>query len=188
MSGKIIIFSAPSGAGKTTIAKEILKRIPELIFSVSACSRPMRNGERDGVDYYFLSVEDFKKKIDNNEFLEWQEVYPGSYYGTLKKEVERIWQEGKNVMFDVDTFGGINIKNIYKEKALSIFIKTLTPEILNERLTSRGTESQDSLKKRMDKANIELSHSNEFDKIIINDNLNKAIEEAYTTITEFLNN
>jgi len=186
MSGKIVIFSAPSGAGKTTIAKEILRRIPNLEFSVSACSRPIRKGEKEGVDYYFLSVEDFKRKIDNNEFLEWQQVYPGSYYGTLKSEMQRIWNDGKNVMFDVDTFGGINIKNEYREKALSIFIKTITIETLEARLNARGTETADSLKKRMDKAKIELSHSNEFDKIIINDNLDKAIEEAYNTITNFL--
>ena len=159
MSGKVIIFSAPSGAGKTTIAKEILRRIPNLEFSVSACSRPIRKGEKDGVDYYFLTIEDFKRKIDNDEFLEWQEVYPGSYYGTLKSEMQRIWNDGKNVMFDVDTFGGINIKKIYKDKALSIFIKTPTIETLEERLKARGTETEDSLKKRMDKAKIELSYS-----------------------------
>lgn len=185
---KIIIFSAPSGAGKTTIAKEILKKIPSLLFSVSACSRPRRNGEREGVDYYFLTTEEFKSKIDNKEFLEWQEVYPGSFYGTLKAEVERIWNKGKNVMFDVDTFGGINIKNIFKEKALSIFIKTPTVDTLMDRLEARRTETEDSLKKRMDKAKIELSYSDKFDKIIINDNLNKAIEEAYIIITNFLNN
>jgi guanylate kinase len=183
---KVIIFSAPSGAGKTTIAKEILKRIPNLEFSVSACSRPIRKGEKEGVDYYYLTVEDFKRKIDNNEFLEWQQVYPGSYYGTLKSELQRIWDDGKNVMFDVDTFGGINIKNIYKDKALAIFIKTPTIEILEERLKARGTETKDSLKKRMDKAKIELSLSDKFDKIIINDNLEKAINDAYTTITQFL--
>jgi guanylate kinase len=187
MSGKVVIFSAPSGAGKTTIAKEILNRITNLEFSVSACSRAMRKGERQGKDYYFLTVEDFKQKIENNEFLEWQEVYPGNFYGTLNSEMERIWNDGKNVMFDVDTFGGINIKNIYKDKALAIFIKTPTTDTLRQRLISRGTETDDSLKKRMEKAEIELSLSAKFDKVIINDDLNKAIEEAYTTITDFLN-
>lgn len=186
MGGKVVIFSAPSGAGKTTIAKEILSRISNLEFSVSACSRTMRKGEKQGVDYYFLTVDDFKKKIENDEFLEWEEVYPGSFYGTLKTEMQRIWNDGKNVMFDVDTFGGINIKNIYKEKAFAIFIKTPTTDTLKQRLISRGTETEESLKKRMDKAEIELSLSGKFDKIIINDNLNKAIEEAYNTISDFL--
>ncbi len=186
MSGKIIIFSAPSGAGKTTIAKEILRRIPNLEFSVSACSRPKRKGEKDGVDYYFLTTGEFIQKIDNNEFLEWQEVYQGSFYGTLKSEMERIWNDEKNVMFDVDTLGGINIKNIYKDKALSIFIKTPTIEILEARLKARGTETEDSMNKRMDKAKIELSLSDKFDRIIINNNLENAIEEAFCIITEFL--
>jgi guanylate kinase len=186
MNGKVIIFSAPSGAGKTTIAKEILRMIPSLEFSVSACSRPMRKDEKDGKDYYFLSVDDFKNMINNDEFPEWQEVYPGSFYGTLKSEIERIWKDGKNVMFDVDTFGGLNIKRFYKEKALSVFIKTKSFEILMERLKARGTETEESMKKRMDKARIELAHSDEFDKIIINDNLQKAINEAYSIITEFL--
>jgi guanylate kinase len=187
MSSKVIIFSAPSGAGKTTIAKEILKRIPSLEFSVSACSREMRKDERDGKDYYFLTVEDFKNKINNNEFLEWEEVYPGSYYGTLKSEVERIWKEGKNVIFDVDTVGGLNIKKIYQNKALAIFIKTASVEVLEERLLSRGTETEESMKKRMDKAATELSYSDQFDKIIINENLETAINDAYLIITDFLN-
>ncbi len=188
MSNKVIIFSAPSGAGKTTIAKDILIRIPDLEFSVSACSRPKRKGEKDGVDYYFLSVEEFKNKIKNGEFLEWEEVYPGSFYGTLKTEVERIWNNGRDVMFDIDTFGGLNVKRIYKEKALSIFIITSSVEVLENRLRARGTETEDSMKKRMDKAKLELSHSTEFDKIIINDKLQDAIDEAYRTIKDFLDN
>jgi guanylate kinase len=183
---KVIIFSAPSGAGKTTIAKDILKRISSLEFSVSACSRPKRKDEKEGVDYYFLSVDEFKRKINNDEFLEWQEVYPGSFYGTLKTEVERIWNNDKDVMFDIDTFGGLNVKNIFKEKALSIFIITSSVEVLENRLRSRNTETEDSLKKRMDKAKIELSRSTEFDKIIVNDRLKDAIDEAYKTITNFL--
>jgi guanylate kinase len=183
---RVIIFSAPSGAGKTTIAKEILKRIPSLEFSVSACSRQMRKDEKDGKDYYFLTVDVFKNKIDNNEFLEWEEVYPGSYYGTLKSEVDRIWKNGRNVIFDVDTIGGLNIKNIYQENALAIFIKTHSIETLEQRLLSRGTETEESMRKRMAKAAIELSYSDKFDKIIINDNLDKAIDEAHGIITEFL--
>ena len=187
MSGKVVIFSAPSGAGKTTIAKEILKEIPSLQFSVSACSRPKRKEEKEGIDYYFLTKEEFKNKIDSGEFLEWQEVYPGSFYGTLKTEVERIWKNGKNVMFDIDTFGGLNVKKLYREKALSIFIKTSTTDVLENRLRSRGTETEESIRKRMDKAKVELNHSAEFDRIIINDDLQKAIKEAYEIITKFLN-
>ncbi|MBP7496035.1 MAG: guanylate kinase [Bacteroidales bacterium] len=186
-SNKIIIFSAPSGAGKTTIAKEILKRITSLEFSVSACSREMRAGEKEGVDYYFLSVDEFKKKIELDEFLEWQEVYPGSFYGTLKSEVERIWSKGKNVIFDVDTFGGLNIKKMYGNKALALFIKTDTFETLEKRLKARGTENVESMNKRMTKAKLELAHSNEFDRIIINENLEKAINEVYNIIYNFLN-
>ena len=186
MEGKVIIFSAPSGAGKTTIAKEILNSFPNINFSISATSREMRKDEKNGVDYYFLTVDNFKKKITNDEFLEWQEVYAGSLYGTLKSEVQRIWNEGKHVMFDVDTLGGINIKNIYQKKALSIFIQPPSVKELEERLRKRSTETEESLRKRMERAEFELSFANQFDKIITNHNLQKAIEETKKIISEFI--
>ncbi len=187
MEGKVIIFSAPSGAGKTTIAKEILTSFDTIDFSISATSREMRKGERDGVDYYFLSPDEFRKKIDNNEFLEWQEVYPGSFYGTLYAEVQRIWDEGKHVMFDVDTLGGMNIKSIYMEKALSIFISPPSINALEERLRKRSTETEEGLQKRMSRAAFELSYAEKFDKIIVNENLQIAIEETKTVIRNFIN-
>ena len=186
MNKKLIIFSAPSGAGKTTIVKELLNSGLNLEFSISACSRPKRSNEIDGKDYYFLSVDEFKNKIANNEFLEWEEVYKDNYYGTLKSEVERIWAKGNYVIFDVDVIGGLNIKKYYKEKALSVFIMPPSLKLLEERLKKRSTESEENQKKRLDKAKLELSYEKKFDEIIVNDNLKTAINEAKNIIKDFL--
>lgn len=187
MDGKLIIFSAPSGSGKTTIYKKLFAKGLPLEFSVSACSRPMRKGETDGKDYYFLSVDDFKKKIAYDEFLEWEEVYSGSFYGTLKSELTRIWKNGNHVVFDLDVLGGVKIKKIFKEKALALFIQPPSIEELERRLINRSTETPESLKKRLDRAKMELSYAPEFDVCIINDNLEAAVEKAEKIIRDFLN-
>lgn len=188
MEGKLFIFSAPSGAGKTSIVKALLKKMPKIEFSVSATSRPMRPGEVDGVDYYFLSPEAFRMKIDNNEFLEWEEVYKGSYYGTLYAEIERIWEKGNHVVFDVDVAGGINLKKQFGDKALAIFVMPPSLEELEKRLINRKTENPESLKNRLSKAKFELSFSVEFDRILVNDVLETAIAEAEGLVLEFLKN
>jgi guanylate kinase len=186
MSGKLIIVSAPSGAGKTSIVKHLLKVQPNLAFSISATSRAKREGESDGKDYYFLTVDDFKQKLANDEFLEWQEVYHNQFYGTLKSEIERIWGEGKHVIFDVDVLGGLNLKKIFGDKALAVFIQPPTVEALKERLHGRGTEDAASLKKRLDKAEYELSFADQFDTVIVNDKLKTAQEEAVEKVKAFL--
>ena len=186
-NGKLIIFSAPSGAGKTSIVKGVLEETPELAFSVSACSRPKRPNEQDGVDYYFMTPDDFRKKIDKDAFLEWEEVYPGSYYGTLHSEVERIWKSGKHVVFDVDVAGGLNIKKQYPEQALALFIQPPSLEELEKRLINRGTETSESLQKRIGKAAYELTFSKDFDKVIINDDLSRAINETIQIVNKFIN-
>ncbi len=184
--GKLLIFSAPSGAGKTSIVKGVLARVPDLAFSVSACSRPKRPGEQDGVDYYFLTPDTFRRKIEENAFLEWEEVYPGSYYGTLRSELDRIWQQGKHVVFDVDVAGGLNIKKQFPARSLAMFIRPPSLEVLRERLTNRGTESSESLQKRLGKAEKELSYASQFDHIIVNDVLADAIEEACGLVKKFV--
>jgi guanylate kinase len=186
MKGKLIIFSAPSGAGKTTIVKHLLKKGFNLEFSVSATSRPPRGNEKHGKDYYFLTADDFKKKIANNEFLEWEEVYTDKFYGTLKSEVERIRREGKNVVFDVDVVGGCNIKDYYGDEALSVFIQPPSVETLEKRLKARSTDSEEVIKTRIEKAKYELSFAPRFDKIIVNDKLEDALEEAEKTLEEFI--
>jgi guanylate kinase len=186
MKGKLIIFSAPSGAGKTTIVKHLLKKGFNLEFSVSATSRPPRGNEKHGKDYYFLTADDFKKKIANNEFLEWEEVYTDKFYGTLKSEVERIRREGKNVVFDVDVVGGCNIKDYYGDEALSVFIQPPSVETLEKRLKARSTDSEEVIKTRIEKAKYELSFAPRFDKIIVNDKLEEALEEAEKMLNEFL--
>jgi len=186
MNGKLIIFSAPSGAGKTTIVHELLKSRNDLAFSVSACSRPKRVGETDGVDYYFMSAYDFRNKISNSEFLEWQEVYENSYYGTLHSEVERIWASGKHVIFDVDVVGGLNIKRYGKDNALAIFIMPPSVDELEERLNKRSSETEETLRKRINKAHYELTFAHQFDKIIVNDKLHDAVAEAKKIVEEFL--
>lgn len=187
MEGKLIIFSAPSGAGKTTIVHHLLKVFPDLEFSVSACSREMRKGEAYGVDYYFLSVEEFKDKIERGEFVEWEEVYKDNFYGTLRSEVERIWKKGKHVIFDVDVIGGINLKKQFGSNALSVFVMPPSIEHLENRLKSRETETPESIARRMGKAEQELKTANQFDKIILNDKLEHAFEEAERIVEDFLN-
>ncbi len=187
MDGKLIIVSAPSGAGKTTIVKRMLERGLPLEFSISACSRSKRENEINGKDYYFLSVQDFKQKIENNEFIEWEEVYAGNFYGTLKSEINRIWQNEKHVLFDVDVQGGVNLKNKFNEQSLSVFIKPPGIDELEKRLRGRGTETEESIRKRVDKANHEMDFMLKFDKVVVNDDLENAIEEVSNYILEFLN-
>ena len=186
MQGKLIIFSAPSGAGKTTLVNFLLTRDLKVAFSVSATSRKKRQYEVEGKDYYFISADEFKEKIKNDEFLEWEEVYRDHYYGTLKSEIERIWSMGLNVIFDVDVMGGLNIKKKYGGRALSVFIMPPSVKELEKRLIKRSTESIGNLKGRIAKAEAELKHAGEFDVIIINDNLEKAKKEVLITVTDFL--
>lgn len=186
MQSKLIVVSAPSGAGKTSIVRYLLEQNPSLSFSISATTRAKREMETDGKDYYFISVPEFQKRINDDAFLEWQEVYKGQYYGSLKSEVDRLGHEGKVVIFDVDVLGGINIKKFYGERALSIFIQPPTLESLKERLLGRGTETPESLKKRVDKAEYEMSFANQFDVTIINDDLEIARREANQLIQDFL--
>jgi guanylate kinase len=186
LQGKLVIFSAPSGAGKTTIVQHLLKVFPDLEFSISACSRDIRRGETYGVDYYFLTVDEFKEKIANNEFAEWEEVYKDNYYGTLKSEIERIWRNEKHIIFDMDVIGGLNLKKQFGEKALAVFVMPPSIEHLEKRLKSRETETPESIARRMAKAAQELKTSDQFDVIIHNDNLEKALEEAENVVGEFL--
>ena len=185
--GRLIVISAPSGAGKTSIVHQLLKFIPELSFSVSASSRERRGNEVDGKDYYFLGVEGFQKKIKEDAFLEWEQVYENQYYGTLKSEIKRIWSEGKIVIFDVDVLGGLNIKKQYPKECLSIFIMPPSIEVLAERLIGRGSESDESVKKRLDKAEEETSKRGQFDTIILNDDFKTACEQTKEIITNFIN-
>lgn len=187
MPGKLFIFSAPSGSGKTTIVQHLLKQDFKLKFSISATSRSKRANEIDGKDYHFLSAEEFKAKIDKDEFLEWEEVYEGCFYGTLKSEVEKIREEGNNVIFDVDVVGGTNIKKFYKEEAIAIFIQPPSIKELENRLRNRNTDSEEGIAKRVEKFKFELAFSNQFDKVIVNDNLEDAFAEAETTLINFLN-
>lgn len=186
MEGKAIIFSAPSGSGKTTIVKHLLKTNPDLGFSISASTRDKRGRtEQHGKDYYFLTPEEFKKKIDDDDFIEWEEVYEGNFYGTLKSEIDRIWKQGKNVIFDVDVKGGLNLKKYFGDKALAVFVKVPTLEILKERLSDRGTESAESISRRLFKANFEMSFQDQFDKVLVNENLQKSLAEAQLLYEEF---
>ena len=186
MAGKAIIFCAPSGSGKTTLVKHLLKNNSDLGFSISASTRDRRGRtEQDGKDYHFLTPDEFKEKIIHNEFIEWEEVYEGNYYGTLKSEIERIWEEGKNVIFDVDVKGGLNLKNYFKEKGLAIFVKVPSMEILEQRLHRRGTESEESLSRRLFKAKFEMTFQDEFDVVLVNEDLNKSLAEAQRLYDEF---
>jgi len=184
--GKLIVISAPSGAGKTSIVNFLLKQIEALSFSVSACSRARRENEKDGIDYHFLAMEEFQQKIKKGDFLEWEEVYKNQYYGTLKSEVERIWRKGKTVIFDLDVIGGINIKEQYPNKCLSIFIMPPSLTILEERLQKRGSESADSLQKRIAKAEREIAKSEEFDKVILNDDFSMVCRHTMKVIQKFI--
>ena len=186
MGGKAIIFSAPSGSGKTTIVQHLLNNNPDLGFSISASTRDKRGRtEADGKDYYFLSPEAFKKKIDDQEFIEWEEVYEGNFYGTLKSEIQRIWDQGKNVIFDVDVKGGLNLKKYFGDQSLAIFVKVPTLDILKERLNDRGTDSDESISRRLFKANFEMSFQDQFDKVLVNENLETSLAEAQRLYDEF---
>ena len=183
---KLIIFSAPSGAGKSTLVRYLLAQGLNLQFSVSATSRPPRDEEKNGVDYYFLTPEEFRRRIANNEFLEYEEVYPGTFYGTLKSEVDRILAEGKNVVFDVDCIGGLNIKKIYGDQALSIFVMPPSVEVLRERLEKRGTESPREIERRLAKAEYEMSFAPRFDVIVCNDDFDRAKNEVLKLVSDFI--
>lgn len=184
-TGKLIIFSAPSGSGKTTLVRYLLEQDLDLEFSISATSRKPRGDEKNAIDYYFLKEEEFRKKVEAEEFLEWEEVYSGALYGTLKSEVERIWEEGKNVIFDMDVIGGLNLKSIYKEKALSVFVKPPSIEHLEERLRSRKTDSEEKIKERLAKADRELQYAHKFDHILVNNELSIAKKEAKNLVEIF---
>jgi guanylate kinase len=184
---KIIIVAAPSGSGKTSVVKYLLKTFPEqLAFSVSCATRNPRSYEKDGVDYYFIPVEKFKQHIDNHDFAEWEMVYEGKYYGTLKSELHRIWQFHKTPLLDVDVRGGINIKKQYPEQALSLFVQPPSIDELKKRLVARGTETPETLKARIEKASYELSFKEQFDKVILNDSLQAACEQAAALVRDFL--
>lgn len=181
--GKLIVFSAPSGSGKTTIVHALLKR-PELnlAFSVSATSRPPRGQEVDGKDYYFLSQKKFEQNIRDGAFLEWEEVYPGQHYGTLLEEVNRLLEEGKNVVFDIDVIGGLNIKKQFNDEALALFVQPPSIEVLAQRLEQRGTDSSEKIHMRLEKARLELSQAPNFDHAVINESIDQAIEQAHKLI------
>ncbi len=186
--GKLLIFSAPSGAGKSTIVQYLLSQGFNLEFSISATSRAPRGVEKDGVDYYFLSPEEFKSRISTGCFVEFEEVYENCFYGTLKSEVERITSAGKNIVFDVDVVGGVNIKSMYGDKALSIFIEPPSVEELEKRLRGRGTDSDEKIKQRIAKAEYELTFAPKFDVVLVNDDLQLCKQKAVELVTEFLEN
>jgi guanylate kinase len=186
MSGKAIIFCAPSGSGKTTIVKHLLQNNPDLGFSISAVTRDRRGRtEVDGKDYHFLTPDQFREKILNDEFIEWEEVYAGNYYGTLKSEIDRIWSEGKNVIFDVDVKGGLSLKKYFGDKGLAIFVKVPSMEVLEKRLRGRGTDSEDNISRRLFKAKFEMSFQNEFDVVLVNEHLDESLAEAQKLYNEF---
>ncbi|MBR5465711.1 MAG: guanylate kinase [Alistipes sp.] len=184
--GKVVIFSAPSGSGKTTIVRRLLEQYTQFEFSISATSRAPRGQERDGIDYHFLSQEAFKQKVSEDAFVEWEEVYAGTCYGTLKSEVERIWAKDHVILFDVDVMGGINLKRIFGDNACSIFVMPPSIEELRRRLVGRATDSMEIIEKRVAKAAFEIEKSPEFDHTVINDNLEEAISHTRTILDDFL--
>lgn len=186
-TGKLIIISAPSGCGKSTIIGEIIND-PELklSFSVSATNRPPRRGEQDGVNYYFLSDDEFRNAIENDELVEYEEVYPGRFYGTLKKEIDRIRNAGRNVILDIDVKGAVNVKKQFNDEALSVFIKPPTIDVLRHRLLSRGTEDVEAINQRVGKAEFELSYADKFDKAVVNDVLKEAVNQVRSIIIDFI--
>jgi guanylate kinase len=187
MEQKFIIFSAPSGSGKTTIVKHLLGKYSNLGFSISACTRDRRGrNEVHGKDYYFLTPEDFKQRIDKDEFVEWEEVYAGGYYGTLKSEIERLWTNGQHVLFDVDVKGGLKLKKYFGKNALAIFVKAPSEEAIKERLIARGSETEESLSKRLFKVKFELSFQDQFDIILVNDDLETTLEKAEELVENFV--
>ncbi|XWW47951.1 guanylate kinase [Fibrella sp. USSR17] len=188
MDGKLIIFSAPSGSGKTTIVRHLLNGNTNLGFSISACTRDRRGrAEQNGQDYYFLTPDEFKHKIDAEEFVEWEEVYVGAFYGTLKSEIQRVWDSGKHVLFDVDVKGGLKLKQYYGDRALAVFVKVPDEETLRQRLVGRGTETEDSLSKRLFKVHFEMSFQDQFDVILVNDDLEESYAKAQRLIDNFIN-
>lgn len=187
MKGKLLLFCGPSGSGKTTIVHHLLKMHPELAFSVSATTRPKRVNETDGIDYHFLSVSEFRKKIANDEFVEWEEVYTDLYYGTLREEIRKIHSAGKIPVFDVDVVGGVQIKKIFGDLLLSVFVMPPSVDELHRRLHARNSETAESFQKRISKAEHELTFASRFDKVIINDTLEHALEEAEKLVDEFIN-
>jgi len=186
MNGKLVIISAPSGAGKTSIVKHLLESGLNLSFSISATTRPLRGNEIEGVDYFFMTVDDFRKRIDNNEFVEWEEVYKDQFYGTLKSELERIWANGQHVLFEVDVKGGINLKNKFGTKAIAIFIMPPSVEELENRLVKRATDTPEKIRIRLEKAHDELKLANQFDSVIVNHELDRAKKETLKMVTSFL--
>lgn len=189
MNKGVFIFSAPSGSGKTTILKPILEKLKDKFgFSISATTRPPREGERDKVDYYFITPQKMKEHIANGDFIEWEEVYPGKYYGTFNSELDRIWKQGKYVIFDIDVKGGVNIKNILQDQACSIFIMPPSIKELERRLRNRNTESEETLKERLLRAEMEISLSENFDFVVCNDDLDEAIAKVEEIITQQMNN
>lgn len=186
MEGKCIILCAPSGAGKTSITKFLLQQDLNLMFSISACNREKRATEQEGVDYYFLDTASFKEKIEKEEFVEWEEVYNGQYYGTLVSEINRIWDIGKNVVFDVDVEGGLSLSKYFGENALAIFIQPPSVDVLEERLRKRGTETEEKIQKRLKKAEKELSYAKWFDVTVTNDDLVQAQQEVYSIVRSFI--
>ncbi len=186
MKGKLLIIAAPSGAGKTTIARHLLRTMPKLAFSVSATTRAKRTNEQEGYDYYYISPDEFRKRIHAGAFLEWEEVYQNQYYGTLHAELRRLWAEGRTIVFDVDVKGAVNIQKAYPEQSLSVFIKPPSIEALRSRLEARGTETAETINKRIARAAEELSYEPYFDCVIVNDNLDRAIAKAEGIVTNFL--
>lgn len=182
----MIIFSAPSGSGKTTIVKALLEKFPQLEFSVSATSRSPRGNERHGVDYYFFTADEFDKAIEGDLFVEWEEVYSGTKYGTLQSEVERIWDSGNTILFDVDVQGGLRLKSIFKEQALAVFVMPPSVDELRNRLMCRGTDAPEVIEKRIAKAEHELAYHPQFDRVVVNDDLRTAIADVESIITEFI--
>lgn len=185
-NGKLVIFSAPSGAGKSTLVNYLLPQFPELSFSISATSRSPRGREVHGKEYYFLSSEEFKAHVAGDELLEWEEVYVGTYYGTLRSEVERIWAQGKVVVFDIDVAGALNLKKQFGDRALALFVQAPSVEILEQRLRGRGTDSEEKIQQRVAKATIEMARAPEFDKVVVNNNLDTAKAEALAILKDFL--
>lgn len=186
MDGKLIIFSAPSGAGKTTIVRHLLRKFPQLSFSISATTRPPRAGEEHGTDYYFISKEEFLHRVARHEFVEFEEVYSGAFYGTLMSELDRIWDEGKHVIFDIDVEGGLRLKKKYPERSLAIFVQPPTLDTLKARLAARGTDSPEKLEERYQKASRELAYAPRFDVVLVNDELEKACAEAERLVGNFV--
>jgi len=186
MKNKIIIFSAPSGSGKSTVVHYLLKRYPELEFSISATSRAPRGKEKNGMDYYFYSIRKFKELISQKAFVEYEEVYKDSFYGTLHSELNRIWEKGHTIIFDIDVKGGENLKKLFGDQALAVFVKTPSIEILRQRLINRGTDSKEAIDTRISKASEELTHEKYFDYVLVNDDLDKTLKEADDLIGSFL--